>query len=228
MQERIDELLRTSIADQQLDKEETLQLRELANQLTKAPELKAFARNRAFQLVREGAVSNAICMRDVLWLEKVLKILDTHGVSKPPRTAVRFSPGTDCRSLILHEIQSCSSALDICVFTISDDILADAILQAHRRGIRVRILTDQDKSLDKGSDVLDLRERGVEVLLDTSRWHMHHKFAIFDKRRLLNGSFNWTLSATQRNQENILVTDNPDVVAPYLKEFEKLWLQHQL
>ena len=92
MQERIDELLRTSIADQQLDKEETLQLRELANQLTKAPELKAFARNRAFQLVREGAVSNAICMRDVLWLEKVLKILDTHGVSKPPRPAVRFSP----------------------------------------------------------------------------------------------------------------------------------------
>jgi cardiolipin hydrolase len=39
----------------------------------------------------------------------------------------------------------------------------------------------------------------------------------------VNGSFNWTRSATDYNQENILVTNEPKLVAAYLAEFEGLW-----
>jgi len=226
MQQIIEKLLRESISDRQLDKEETVQLRELASTLTREPKLKAFTRNRAFVLVRETSENGTVCLEHFSWLEKVLKVLDTHASAHIPKTSVGFSPGTNCRDMILRELTTCRTSLDICVFTISDNILADAILAAHQRGVSVRVLTDQHKSLDKGSDVLDLQLSGVNVVLDTSQWHMHHKFAIFDQVRLLNGSFNWTLSATQRNQENVLVTDNPDVVQPYVKEFEKLWQQH--
>ena len=52
---------------------------------------------------------------------------------------------------------------------------------------------------------------------------MHHKFAVFDRRILLTGSYNWTRSAAGHNEENLLVTDEAKLVGPYLQRFEKLW-----
>ena len=52
---------------------------------------------------------------------------------------------------------------------------------------------------------------------------MHHKFAIADAARLLNGSFNWTRSASRVNEENVMVTSEPAAVAAFRAEFERLW-----
>ena len=52
---------------------------------------------------------------------------------------------------------------------------------------------------------------------------MHHKFVIVDKTTLLNGSFNWTCLAVNSNNENVLITNNPEIVQPYCAEYEKLW-----
>ena len=69
------------------------------------------------------------------------------------------------------------------------------------------------------------QHHGLPVRMDSSENHMHHKFAVIDSKVLVNGSFNWTRSATDYNQENILVTDEPKLVSAYLEEFESLWLE---
>ncbi|MEO0889377.1 MAG: phospholipase D-like domain-containing protein, partial [Pseudomonadota bacterium] len=96
-------------------------------------------------------------------------------------------------------------------------------LAAHKRGVTVRIVTDNDKMYDKGSDVEYLAAQGVAVKIDTTRYHMHHKFAIFDQQRLINGSFNWTRSASKYNQEDITLTDDRRFVSAFLRQFETLW-----
>ena len=63
---------------------------------------------------------------------------------------------------------------------------------------------------------------GVEVVVDNTEHHMHHKFALFDRRILLTGSYNWTVSAARRNCENIAVTDDRRLVRAYGEEFERL------
>ena len=58
------------------------------------------------------------------------------------------------------------TALDellICVFTISDDRLSDAIQRAHRNGLTVRVLSDNDKMDDRGNDIERLAASGVDV-----------------------------------------------------------------
>ncbi|MDU2611947.1 MAG: phospholipase D-like domain-containing protein, partial [Pseudomonas aeruginosa] len=40
---------------------------------------------------------------------------------------------------------------------------------------------------------------------------------------LLNGSFNWTRSASVSNEENLLVTDDAVLIGAYRREFEELW-----
>jgi cardiolipin hydrolase len=52
---------------------------------------------------------------------------------------------------------------------------------------------------------------------------MHHKFALFDGKRLLTGSFNWTRSASEQNEENMIVTPDPVLVAAFQGRFEALW-----
>jgi phosphatidylserine/phosphatidylglycerophosphate/cardiolipin synthase-like enzyme len=71
--------------------------------------------------------------------------------------------------------------------------------------------------------VAELAELGIEIAVDASPAHMHHKFAIFDRRIVVTGSFNWTRSATTENNENIVVIEDPAVVQRFSDEFERLW-----
>jgi phosphatidylserine/phosphatidylglycerophosphate/cardiolipin synthase-like enzyme len=52
---------------------------------------------------------------------------------------------------------------------------------------------------------------------------MHHKFAIFDDRLVATGSYNWTQSAERANYENLILLDDPKVVARFTEEFQRLW-----
>ncbi|HIE0247791.1 TPA: phospholipase D-like domain-containing protein, partial [Pseudomonas aeruginosa] len=134
-----------------------------------------------------------------------------------------FSPGEECRRKIRELCRQARQSLDICVFTISDDQLSAEILACHRRGVPVRIISDDDKQFDEGSDIHALREAGVPLRIDDSPFHMHHKFALVDGAWLLNGSFNWTRSASVNNEENLLVTDDAVLIGAYRREFEELW-----
>jgi len=52
---------------------------------------------------------------------------------------------------------------------------------------------------------------------------MHHKYAVFDEKTTLTGSYNWTRSAAEYNEENIVITADSRITRQFLNEFEKLW-----
>ena len=136
---------------------------------------------------------------------------------------VYFSPGEACRKAIVQQIKGASDHLHICVFTISDDLITKAIVDSYKRGIQVRIITDNDKSLDQGSDVEHLASLGIQVKMDNTSNHMHHKFMVADDHTVITGSYNWTSSAARFNHENIVLTREQDVVLNFQRQFNELW-----
>lgn len=156
------------------------------------------------------------------WLEDMLKALTPASTGRGLVEA-HFSPGTACRQRIIGLLRAAQRTVDICVFTITDDAITEAILEAHRRGVRVRILSDNDKSTDPGSDLERLERAGIPVAIDASEKHMHHKFALFDGARLVTGSYNWTRSAADHNEENLVVLDDARAIAAFEAEFAALW-----
>lgn len=183
-------------------------------------------RNHAFELVLARArdpLQAAAMPALVKWLNEIVKVLDQTLLPVQIETEVWFSPGAECRAAVINHIGSCRKRADICVFTIADDEITAAILAANRRGVVVRVLSDDDKQHDAGSDIQRLREAGIAVVLDDSDAHMHHKFALFDERWLINGSFNWTRSASQVNEENLVATNDPQQVREFAGQFEALW-----
>lgn len=216
----IQQLLSQSFKDHKLDDAEKREVIELLQQCN--DEQRSFARNQAFKLARavilneKGEASSAL-----RWLERTIKALDQSVPSL--KAEVHFSPGEACRRAITTQCLQATQTIDICVFTISDNTIRDALLAAHKRGVAVRIISDNDKSEDLGSDVDDLAAAGIPTRMDTTRHHMHHKYAIFDSKVLINGSFNWTRSASEWNQENITVIESASLVAHFEANFEQLW-----
>jgi mitochondrial cardiolipin hydrolase len=184
-------------------------------------------RHTVFDVARNASAS--LDTAQILdWLEDTMKVvMPVKGQTPLPATssAVFFSPGDACLQRIVHRFTHARQAADVCVFTITDDRITRAILDAHRRGLAIRIITDNDKAFDPGSDVQRLKEAGLALRVDETSFHMHHKFAIFDDTQLLNGSYNWTRSAADQNEENLVDSSEPQLIAAFRQEFERLWTE---
>jgi phosphatidylserine/phosphatidylglycerophosphate/cardiolipin synthase-like enzyme len=221
-QAELDAILKQTLDDARLSRSERRALGEVLADASPTQADLAWMRSRVFELARaelEGRQNHLV----LDWVEDVVKVLA--GAATPPTTVAEacFTPGDDAAARIAGLFASATRSVEACVFTITDDRLSRAILDAHRRGVIVRIITDDDKAFDQGSDVERLVRAGVQVRTDRAASHMHHKFAVFDGRLLLTGSYNWTRSACEDNHENFVVLDTPTLVASFSRAFEALW-----
>lgn len=190
---------------------------EAINDLDRAErgELKSRLFNEAKRLGKGGDA-----MKAIRWLETAFDLVEKNSFRLHE---VLFSPGQDIPENISFYLSQAKNSIDLCVFTISDDSLAHALKAAHKRGVRVRLITDNNKMRDHGSQVKELARAGIDVKIDNSRYHMHNKFGLIDGRILFTGSYNWTYTAKTYNQENIIITTNYTIVHKFKDEFARLW-----
>ena len=124
---------------------------------------------------------------------------------------------------LLRHINGANKTLDVCVFTITCNEIADAVIGAKKRGVKVRVISDDDQASSQGSDLGAIAQAGIPVRTDAATTHMHHKFAVVDGAKLINGSFNWTRQAVLGNQENIVIVADAKLCATFTKEFDSMW-----
>ena len=219
----LDALLRQFLVDQKLNENERKVLANWVGENVQTEQQRGVARSRLFAAAR-NAVADPNGQLVVGFLEDALKVLlPMGGATAAPTAHAFFSPGDACLNRIISRVNGARNSMDICVFTITDDRISNPILAAHRRGVKIRILSDNDKMHDEGSDIPRFLDAKIPLRIDHSPSHMHHKFAIFDGKALVNGSYNWTRSAAEMNQENIIDSENPQLVAQFQAEFENLW-----
>jgi len=220
----IEDALKATLSDYRLTRNEKRALSKLLEPFLDDHRQLAYARNFAFKLARDelSGPQNAELLD---WLEEVVKVLQpraNQSAQAAPAEAF-FSPRDACVARIRRHFQSARKSVDVCVYTITDDRIKKTILAAHRRQVSIRIISDNEKSDDLGSDIEQLLQLGVPVRVDRSEYHMHHKYAVFDQQQLLTGSYNWTRSAAENNEENFIVTSDAALVKSFRRSFEDLW-----
>jgi len=223
----MDEIIRhleQSIADEQFSKSEKKTLKSLVADRQLDQDQLNFLRSKVYELAN-AKVTDTNYRFIIEWIRMVSNALVARSIEK---SDAFFSPGESCRDVIIRQISQAVKRIHICVFTISDDRIAEAITTSHRKGLEIKIITDNDKSGDLGSDINRFAKEGIAVKMDSTPNHMHHKFMVVDDRSLLTGSYNWTLSAARYNHENIVLTQEGGVVKSFLKEFERLWNEMNL
>jgi phosphatidylserine/phosphatidylglycerophosphate/cardiolipin synthase-like enzyme len=226
--QQIRDILKQTLDDRRLSRTERTALDKILDHIEPTDQVLALYRSMAFDLALEEADSPG-AKELIRWLEDVVKLLGSQSLAGPGAAVAEshFSPGDSCPRRIARFISSARKTLDICVFTITDDRITSAVLEAHARGRRVRVITDDNKAMDRGSDCERLADAGIPVRVDRSSAHMHHKFALADNSTLLTGSYNWTRSAAHDNEENFLITGDRRFVEAFGRQFEKLWEELQ-
>lgn len=214
-------LLEQSLEDNKLQTQEKNEIEQAIVAAQLDEEELSQLRNKAFALAKEK-LDDDNAYNLIKWLERIVKVIDK---TRPAasESQVYFSPGKDCLTQIKWQLDNAKHSIDICVFTITDNRIGTSILDAHKRGVKVRIVSDNDKALDKGSDIQQFLNADMLVRLDKTDNHMHHKFAVIDGKTLINGSFNWTRSATDYNHENIVVHASSTLAQEFTRHFEALW-----
>ena len=150
-------------------------------------------------------------------------ILDEYYQPKPAICECHFFPNASNEEKVVSMLRTCKKTLDIAIFSLTLDSIAMAILEALQRGIKVRVIADDECAKNKGSNIKLLASMGVPCKTDNAIYHMHHKFAVIDSSVVIMGSFNWTGQAVKYNQENIFFYEDKNIANQYAQEFEKLW-----
>ncbi len=137
---------------------------------------------------------------------------------------VFFSPSNDCENEIIDLINNSQKTIDIAVYAINNRNIVKALEKAHRRGIKLRILTDKSQASLKSSKARQIFANGINIKVHTKYKSAHDKFAIFDDAFILTGSYNWTNAASKQNTENcIFLLSEPEIVKKYQNRFNELW-----
>lgn len=147
-------------------------------------------------------------------------------------TTVLFSPDDHPTARLVRMINGAQKRVYAAVYMLTDSQIATALIAAQKRGVDVKLVLDHssvDTAYGKGKL---LQRSGITLFVfqtaasrhgKKSCWGplMHNKFALIDNQAW-TGSFNWTKSANVRNQENVIITDNPEACRRFEQHFEVL------
>src|SRR5262249_27079069 len=143
-----------------------------------------------------------------------------HAWGTPPSVAAHFSPKGGCTDAVLRELAAARRHVEVLAYSFSSKAIAQALVDAKLRGVKVEIVLDHSNEKEAYSGLLLVLEQGLARVVDPHHAIAHNKVMIADGRTVLTGSFNFTQQAENENAENLLVIKGPpELVAAYRKDF---------
>jgi phosphatidylserine/phosphatidylglycerophosphate/cardiolipin synthase-like enzyme len=98
--------------------------------------------------------------------------------------------------------------------------IAKALLDAHKRGVRVQAILDKSQRTEKYSSADFLANQGMSTMIDANHAIAHNKVIVIDGELVITGSFNFTKAAQEKNAENLLIIRDPVLAAQYAQNWD--------
>jgi phosphatidylserine/phosphatidylglycerophosphate/cardiolipin synthase-like enzyme len=133
-----------------------------------------------------------------------------------------FSPEDRPATHVIRWIGAAQQRLHFLAFSFTHDGIGDAVLERSRAGVPIGGVFESADTRTSFSEYGKLKGEGLDVLLDTNPWNLHHKVMILDGKITIFGSFNFSASADRDNDENLLIVDDPGLAAAFEAEYERI------
>jgi len=138
---------------------------------------------------------------------------------------VLFAPDDRPSHRLEELVRQAQDSIDMLAYNFTLNGLRDALVDAQQRGVRVRAVFDESQADAAGGEYAALRKAGMEVRLDGNDGLMHEKVIVVDGQSVALGSYNFTRSADENNDENLLIVHDAGIAQAYLAEFERIFAQ---
>lgn len=133
---------------------------------------------------------------------------------------VCFSPEGQCTSQIQKAIAEAKSSIFVQAYSFTSAPIAQALVDAHARGVEVSLLIDKSQLTAHHSQLHFLLQNGISAFIDPAAGIAHNKVLIIDNKHVLTGSFNWTHAAECKNAENLLFIDDSSLAQVYKQNWQ--------
>ena len=139
---------------------------------------------------------------------------------------VAFSPNNGVTEVVVKAIGEAKQTLLVSAYSFTSKDIAEALLEAKKRGVTVKIILDKSQVSQKYSSSTFFANQGFDLRIDVKHAIYHDKVMIIDDKTVMTGSFNFTKAAETKNAENLLVLrDNPALAKLYTQDWWFNWQQ---
>ena len=144
--------------------------------------------------------------------------------------------------VIVDFIKGASKRLEIAVQELESEPIAQAIIDAKKRGVNVKVVIEQsylrrtppkdDPWSSGGKNEANRRvhdailRTNIDVKVDYNAKIFHQKFIVRDSASLLTGSTNFTPTGTHKNLNHIVIVHDKGVARVYRREFKEIQQGH--
>lgn len=136
---------------------------------------------------------------------------------------VYFTPPANAAAEIVKAIDASDREVLVQAYGFTHNAIAQALVRAHQRGVKVRVLLDQKSQTSNRYVIGILTDAGVAVCQDGKHAISHNKLMVIDQAIVITGSFNFTNSAQTRNAENVLILKSSDLALRYRVQWQNHW-----
>jgi phosphatidylserine/phosphatidylglycerophosphate/cardiolipin synthase-like enzyme len=136
---------------------------------------------------------------------------------------VYFSPHGGCTDAIVKELDNTKSEILVQAYSFTSKEIAQALVNAKKRGIQIQIILDRSNRSDKYSAGDFTAHMGIPTYIDSRHAIAHNKIIIIDKETVITGSFNFTKAAEEKNAENLLILHTKELAKTYIDN----WNDHK-
>jgi phosphatidylserine/phosphatidylglycerophosphate/cardiolipin synthase-like enzyme len=164
-------------------------------------------------------------------------------------------PVQHATEVLVNLILSAEDTIYVAMYIFTSDPLARALITARNKGIDVKCVVDASMENANSSKIRILHKAGIPVKIHDAKT-LHLKLCIIDvpfgkkKKKtaqtdknatlsdipidipesgiVVTGSLNWTREALMSNEENFIVTSNPELCQSSAKKFHEVWNDSRL
>jgi phosphatidylserine/phosphatidylglycerophosphate/cardiolipin synthase-like enzyme len=135
-----------------------------------------------------------------------------------------FSPDDGVAARLVELLQGAQESIYFMAYSFTSDDIAQAMRDRADAGLTVSgVMDDSQVKSNEGTEFDLFVQTGLDVRRDGNPGLMHHKVIIIDRSIVITGSYNFTASAEDRNDENVVIFYSPDIAELYLAEFERVF-----
>ena len=139
------------------------------------------------------------------------------------RVDIYFSPDDGVLNALGLLLMDAEESIYFLAFSFTSNELGAVVRQKNEAGLDVKGVMDEEQiASNTGTEFDPFRQKGVDVLIDGNPGQMHHKLFIVDEKIIAFGSYNFSQSAEERNDENLIIIYNPEIAKQFVLEFERV------
>jgi phosphatidylserine/phosphatidylglycerophosphate/cardiolipin synthase-like enzyme len=137
---------------------------------------------------------------------------------------IYFSPDDGVAAHIVTLIQEAQESIHFMAYSFTSDDIGSAIISQAENGLIVSGVMDEGQvGSNEGTEYDLFRQAGLDVRLDGIEGMMHHKVIIIDEKIVITGSYNFSASAENNNDENVVIIFSPEAAEQYMAEFQRVF-----